>query len=471
MLKRLLSVCLVMVAVVFNSTAASLDNFQSRRPVPSERLFVSEAVEAKIREISSLISDPKLRWMFENCFPNTLDTTVHYGKDENGEDDTFVYTGDIAAMWLRDSSAQIWPYLELAAEDENLRTMIRGLILRQYKCIGIDPYANAFYRDAVTGEWLSDITRMLPGVHERKWEIDSLCYPIRLAFRYWQITGDTSIFDERWLSTIDLILKTFREQQRKDGKGPYSFMRTTQWHHDTVENSGFGNPCRPTGLVASTFRPSDDATVFLYLIPSNFFALTSLRQAEKILQKVNGDSERARQCGALADEISEALNRNAIVRHPKYGRIYAYEVDGYGNHMFMDDANVPSLLSMTYLGLVPPGDRIYQRTRKFVWSEDNPYFFKGSHAEGIGGPHLGYDMVWPMSIMMYAFTSTDDREIRHCLKMLRDTDNGTGFIHESLHKDDPSRYTRDWFAWQNSLFGELIIKLVSEGKIDLLNNL
>lgn len=462
---------LVCTVVAANATTGTLSYEDSRRPSPEDRLFVSEKVEETIGQVASQISDPKLRWMFINCFPNTLDTTVHYRKDENGEDDTFVYTGDIAAMWLRDSAAQVWPYVSLAAEDEDLKAMIRGVILRQFKCIAIDPYANAFYQDAVTGEWSSDITVMYPGVHERKWELDSLCYPIRLAYRYYLVTGDASIFDHRWICTLDLILKTMKEQQRKEGLGPYSFMRVTQWQHDTAENSGTGNPVNPIGLIASTFRPSDDATIFQFLIPSNLFAVASLRQAAEITEKVCGDSGRAGECRKLADEVETALKKYATVKHPVYGKIYAYEIDGYGGRVLMDDANVPSLLSLAYLGVVPWNDKTYRRTRNFVLSEDNPYFFKGKCIEGIGGPHIGYDMVWPMSVMMRAFTSTDDAEIRECLRMLRDTDNGTGFIHESVHKDNPSRYTRDWFAWQNSLFGELVFKLAGEGKAYLFDSL
>lgn len=462
---------ILLAAAATNAATVNIDYREDRRPAVEERLFRSPAVEKRIEEIASMITDPKIRWMFINCFPNTLDTTVHYRKDDNGEDDTFVYTGDIAAMWLRDSAAQVWPYVGLAADDEALKEMIRGVILRQYRCIGIDPYANAFYRDLVMGEWSSDFTVMLPGVHERKWEIDSLCYPVRLAYRYWKVTGDTSIFDERWTKTIDLILKTFKEQQRKDGPGPYSFMRMTQWQHDTVENAGKGNPVKPTGLIASSFRPSDDATIFPYLIPSNFFAVEVLRQAAEILTVVNDDKARSSQCATLADEVAKALRKHATVKHPAYGKIYAYEVDGYGGRVLMDDANVPSLLSLAYLGVVSPKDKTYKRTREFVLSEDNPYFFESELAEGIGGPHIGMDMIWPMSVMMRAFTSNDDEEIRLCLKTLRDTDNETGFIHESFHKDDPGNFTRAWFAWQNSLFGELIVKLVSEGKAELINTL
>ncbi len=451
--------------------AAPADNIKtSRRPLPGQRLFTSDAIEKKIKEVKALLRDaPYLAWMFENCFPNTLDTTVHYS-DEDGDDDTFVYTGDIHAMWLRDSGAQVWPYVQFADKDEKLRKMLRGTILRQLRCICIDPYANAFNIGPTGSEWQSDYTTMTPYLHERKYEIDSLCYPIRLAYYYWVVTGDDTIFGDLWLQAVGKILQTFHEQQRKENKGPYRFMRTTNRQFDTVCNDGYGNPAKPVGLIASVFRPSDDATVFLYLVPSNFFAVSSLRKIAEVLTKVNKNPNFAFEFTALADEVEAALRQYAVCHHPKYGDIYAYEVDGFGNQLLTDDANVPSLLAMAYLGDVDINDPVYQNTRRFVWSEDNPYFFRGKVGEGIGGPHIGHDMVWPMSIMMKAFTSQDDNEIAQCLQMLVNTDNGTGFIHESFHKDDASKYTRSWFAWQNTLFGELVLKLIDEGKLDLLRN-
>ena len=318
---------------------------------------------------------------------------------------------------------------------------------------------------------MSDITEMNPNVHERKWEIDSHCYPIRLAYRYWKTTGDESVFGDDWLAAIRNTLKTFKEQQRKDGPGPYSFMRKTERQLDTKCCSGYGNPVNPVGLIVSSFRPSDDATTFDFLVPSNFFAVTSLRKAAEILDSVNREKELAAECRALADEVEKALKKHAIVKHPKYGKIYAFEVDGFGNAYLMDDSNAPSLLSMAYLGDVDVNDPIYRNTRRFVWSEDNPYFFKGTAGEGIGGPHIGYDMIWPMSIMMKAFTSQDDAEIKWCIETLMTTDAGTGFMHESFHKDNPEKFTRAWFAWQNTLFGELIIGLIDAGKLDLLNSI
>ena len=441
-----------------------------QRPKEKDRLFKSDAVEKKIKEIKSMLKNPYLAWMFENCFPNTLDTTVHFRK-LNGKPDTFVYTGDIHAMWLRDSGAQVWPYVQLANNDPELKEMLEGVIRRQFLCINIDPYANAFNDGPVGGHWQSDMTDMKMELHERKWEIDSLCYPIRLAYHYWQVTGDASIFDEVWMEAIGNVLKTFKEQQRKEGVGPYNFQRRTERALDTLNNNGNGAPVKPVGLIVSSFRPSDDATTLQFLVPSNFFAVTSLRKASEILEKVNKNEAMANECKDLANEVETALKKYATYNHPEFGTIYAFEVDGFGNHLLMDDANVPSLLAMAYLGDVDINDPIYQNTRRFVWSYSNPYFFKGKAGEGIGGPHVAYDMVWPMSIMMKAFTSQNDQEIKDCVQMLMNTDAGTGFMHESFHKDDPKNFTRAWFAWQNTLFGELIIKLVNDGKLELLNTL
>ena len=451
--------------------ADNVGRYVSQRPPEEKRLFRSDAIEKKIKEVKALLKNPYLAWMFENCFPNTLDTTVHF-RLRDGKPDTFVYTGDIHAMWLRDSGAQVWPYIPFANEDPHLKQMLEGVIRRQLLCILTDPYANAFNDGPGESEWMTDRTDMKPELHERKWEIDSLCYPLRLAYQYWKVTGDTSVFDETWLKAVRLILQTFREQQRKDGdKGPYRFQRKTERATDTTINDGWGAPARPVGLIASAFRPSDDATTLPFLVPSNFFAVTSLRKAAEILAAVNKETDLAGQCDTLADEVETALKKYAVCQHPEFGTIYAYEVDGFGSRMLMDDANVPSLLALPYLGDVDIDDPIYQNTRRFVWSEANPYFFRGTAGEGIGGPHIGYDMIWPMSIMMKAFTSRDDEEIKECLRMLMHTDAGTGFMHESFHKDNPEHFTRKWFAWQNTLFGELILKLIDEGKLDLLNSL
>ena len=449
------------------------EQYADQRPAAEERLFRSEAVEQEIARVCGLLTNERLRWMFANCFPNTLDTTVHYREDEEGNPDTYVYTGDIPAMWLRDSGAQVWPYVQLCGNDPALRKMIAGVIRRQFRLINIDPYANAF-NDGPTGAG-EDVGYpghvQDPWVFERKWEIDSHCYPIRLAHHYWKTTGDESVFDAEWVAAMRNILATLRDQQMKEGPGDYTFLRVTDRQLDTRCHVGRGNPVKPVGLISSAFRPSDDATTFGFLVPSNFMAVSSLRKAAEILSTVNGEQELAADCTALADEVAAALQQYAVVEHPVYGKIYAFEVDGFGSVQLMDDANVPSLLAMPYLGDVERTDPVYENTRRFVWSTDNPYFWRGPAGEGIGGPHIGVEMIWPMSIMMRAFTSTDDAEIRDCIIALMTTDAGTGFMHESFSRHDAADFTRAWFAWQNTLFGELILKLVNDGKVDLLNSI
>ncbi|MGN5955956.1 glycoside hydrolase family 125 protein [Sphingobacterium lactis] len=444
----------------------SFADFQTEFPtvrVPlKDRHFNSKAVEDMIKEFQKNVADKELGWLFNNCLPNTLDTTI-YDETKGNRKLTYVITGDIDAMWLRDSSAQVWPYLPIMKKDPKLKDLILGLINKQSECINIDPYANAFYNDPTKkGEWFSDHTAMKPGIHERKWEIDSLCYPIRLAYHYWKETNDKTPFDDVWVKAQENTLKTFIEQQRKDSLGPYQFSRTTSRGSDTLQVDGYGYPVKPVGLIVSSFRPSDDSSVFPFLIPSNLFAVTSLRQSAEILRKVKNNTELAGKMEALANEVEAAVKQYGIVDHPTHGRVYAFEVDGFGSYLMMDDANVPSLLALPYLGAVDVNDEVYQRTRNYILSDKNPFFFKGKFAEGIGGPHIGRDMIWPMSIIMRAMTSTNDEEIRECVQTLKRTHGDTGFMHESFHKDDPKKFTRHWFAWTNTLFGELLWKIYKE---------
>jgi meiotically up-regulated gene 157 (Mug157) protein len=443
--------------------------FESKRPPLAQRHFTSTAVEAAINEIKAGLKNKELAWLFENCFPNTLDTTVDFSVID-GRPDTYVITGDIDAMWLRDSSAQVWPYLPLMKRDAKLQQLIAGVINRQVKCIHLDPYANAFYKDGSrVSEWkATDVTDMKPGIHERKWEIDSLCYPIRLAYKYWKLTGDTTPFDAQWKEAIQLTVKTFKEQQRKKNIGPYHFQRKTDWATDGVPLVGYGYPAKPVGLICSTFRPSDDATLFSFLIPSNFFAVVSLKQAAEMLNQIHHDAALANECSQLANEVSNALKQYAITTHPQFGKVYAYETNGFGSYHLMDDANVPSLLSLPYLNAIPATDTVWQNTRKFIVSAENPFFFNGKAAEGVGSPHTGLDLIWPMGIIQRALTSSNDVEIKKCINSLIATHAGTGFMHESFHKDDPKNFTRKWFAWGNTIFGELIMNLYHTKKV-LLN--
>ncbi len=450
------STTLLLANALISKKSLILDSYPTVRVPEAMRHFSSPAIEQAIKEFKANVKDTELSWLFENCFPNTLDTTVTY-TEKTGKPDTYVITGDIDAMWLRDSSAQVWPYLHFIKTDQKLKHLIAGVINHQTKCILKDPYANAFYNDEQkTGEWAHDETKMQPGIHERKWEIDSLCYPIRLAHKYWQLTGDATPFDNNWKAAIRLTLKTFKEQQRKENQGPYSFQRKTAWATDGVPMAGYGYPVKPNGLICSAFRPSDDATIYMYLIPANFFAVVSLKQAAEMIKSISKDTVLATELLTLATEVEVALKEHAVIDHPQYGKIYAYEVNGYGSYNLMDDANVPSLLSLPYLGALKKEDLIYQNTRKMLLSLNNPFFFKGKAGEGIGGPHAGKDMIWPLGIIIRGLTSTNDTEIKHCVNLLKNSHAGTGFMHESFHKDDAAKFSRKWFAWANTLFGEFL---------------
>lgn len=438
--------------------------FSGGRPPVADRRFISPAIEAAIGALQKKIADPMLSAMFERCFPNTLDTTVHPGIFE-GKPDTYVVTGDIDAMWLRDSAAQVRPYLRFCRQDLRLSTLIEGLVRRQARMVLIDPYANAFTHstsDPALPWAVHDKTEMKPGVAERKWEVDSLCYVLRLAHGYWQATGNTAVFDAEWKSAAWKIVETFKVQQRLNGEGPYSFQREAESPYDTLGLHGFGNPARPVGMIYSMFRPSDDACIYPFLIPSNLFAVRSLGQLRQIATQVLGDSKLAAACAELAAQVQTALKQYGTCTHPQLGTIWAYEVDGYGNALMMDDANAPGLVSLPYMEACDVRDALYQRTRQFVLSSANPYFFKGSAAEGTGGPHIGLGQIWPMGIALRAITSTNDAEILTCLRWLRDTTAGTGFMHESFDCNNPDKFTRPWFAWANTLFGELMLNVADQ---------
>jgi hypothetical protein len=251
-----------------------------------------------------------------------------------------------------------------------------------------------------------------------------------------------------------------RVQQRKHGPGPYRFQRKTDWSPDQVPGGGYGNPIRANGLIVSLFRPSDDATMFPFLIPANHYAVVALRQLAD-MHRALGSGGLAADCTTLAREIDAALQAHGIAVHPEHGRVWAYEVDGFGNALFMDDANVPSLLALPYLGCCGPADLLYRRTRKLVLSSDNPWFHRGLQAEGIGSPHTPGNRIWPIAIMTRALTSTSDEEVADCLRLLVQTEGNTNFMHEAFDADDPSQFSRPWFAWANSLFGELMLDVAA----------
>lgn len=395
----------------------------------------------------------------KQCFLNTIETTVR----ELADGSYFVITGDIPAMWLRDSAAQVRPYVRFAGEDEELQAILESVIEKQAELVCIDPYANAFNESAsgATAGY-EDETRLNDHVWERKYEVDSLCAPLYLGYTYWKMTGISRIFTETFHDMLVHIAGIFRLEQNHE-KSDYFFRRYHCMKSDTLPCKGKGRPVNLTGMTWSGFRPSDDSCKFGYLIPSNMMAVTALRYGEQICRECYRDEILAEECHELAEEILDGIMAYGIVDHPKYGKIYAYETDGFGNYNLMDDANSPSLLAMPYLDFCSREDGLYQNTRRFVLSGDNPYFYEGKMAKGVGSPHTPPGFVWHIGIVMQALTSSDREEIMDCLKMLADTHAGTNYMHEGFDPDAPERFTRSWFAWANTLFAELLVNLMEEG--------
>lgn len=373
--------------------------------------------------------DPKMVQLFVNCFTNTLDTTVKRLPDKT----TYIITGDIPAMWLRDSVAQIRPYLMAAGEDGDIADMLVGLVKKQFFYVNLDPYANAFNQEANGNCWEHDETDMGPWIWERKYELDSLCYPIQLSYLVWKNTGRTDQFDETFVKGVRRILKVWRTEQHHEEESPYSFVRKGCYFTDTLSRNGKGALVKSgTGLIWSGFRPSDDACTYGYLIPSNMFASVVLGYLAEIAGEVLKDEELAAEAESFRQEVRNAIETLAVIKNEYYGRIYAYETDGYGQYLLMDDANVPSLLAMEYLGY--EGDReVMENTRRFILSEGNPYYFKGKAAAGIGSPHVPPYYIWHIGLAIQGLTEASREEKLRLLQLMRDTDGGKGMMHEGFH--------------------------------------
>ena len=401
----------------------------------------------------------KLAEMYSRCFESTWETTL-----QRSDGTVFLITGDIPAMWLRDSSAQVYHYLPFAKEYPEVEEAICQMLRRQFMYITIDPYANAFNKEKNGNHWDVDDTSFAPGaldwIWERKYEIDSLCYPIRLAHGFWKATGNAEWYDDTFKKAAQTILDVWETEQDHMEKSGYYFNRKNCPESDTLPCGGKGNPVARTGMTWSGFRPSDDACKYGYLVPANFFAVKSLEQLAELVGAICPDEALIARAGKLAAEIRSGLEKHAIVEHPEFGKVFAYEVDGLGNYHFMDDANVPSLLSLPYLGCVAADDPVYLNTRRMLLSSANPYYYEGTAAKGIGSPHTPAGYVWPISLCIQGLTSTDPEEILALADTLSGIDAGTYLMHEGVDVNDPANFTRPWFAWANSIFSEFVEKAI-----------
>ena len=419
--------------------------------LPSVEAFITSILD-DLKQENMNIGD-----MFARCFKSNMELSAEF--DEDGS--VFLKTGDIPAMWLRDSACQIRPFLFLADREPEIARLIEGVIKRQIACILIDPYANAFNETANGNCWDHDLTDMRPELWERKFEIDSLCYPFQISYLYWKKTGNTAIFDQNYLQAIKDVFRLFTVEQNHEALSPYTFQRMNCVFTDTLSRKGRGALVNPhCGLIWSGFRPSDDACVYGYLIPSNMFAVVVTEYLSEITREIYCDCVLSEQLLNFSIALRKAIEEYAVV--PVGGErfdkpFYAYEVDGFGQYNIMDDANVPSLLSIPYLGYKAASDKLYRSTKEIILSQQNPYYYSGSAASGIGSPHTKADYIWPISLGMQGLTSDSREEKRHFIELMAAMDGGTGWMHESFDVNDPCKFTRPEFGWANAVFAELVL--------------
>lgn len=468
-----------------------------QRPSEECRTFYSQEVEDAIERLRPRIADPDLFRLFENAFPNTLDTAVKWKgfaweEEQEGvftdEDLAFVITGDINAMWLRDSANQILSYLpvlQASGDPNSLAALFRGVINVQSRYIKITPYCHAFQPPPESGihaesngAYSQNTVHMFgkqgydqAKTFDCKWELDSLASFLQISSEYYNATEDMGPFAKyQWVDTVEVILAAAEAMRTAtytpDGRiapSGYTMKGTTDRATETTSNNGIGNPVIYTGMVRSTFRPSDDASIFQYLIPSNMMFARYLDVAAFIMQKL--DTQRSRdlesKMRSMASEIRAGITKYGLVSHPLFGAMFAFEVDGYGSQNIMDDANLPSLLSASMMGYVNPRDEVYMNTRLFALSEANPYWAFGNVFNAIGGPHMGPTKAWPLASIVRVLTSGDvsgEEQIDE-LRTILSTTGGLGLIHESVESHNEKDYTRSWFGWANGMFGQMILDI------------
>ena len=433
-------------------------------------------MEKVIEDVTSRMEDKDLARLFENAFPNTLDTTVRWHVDGSGEQakpkhrskdgqwegpQSFIVTGDINAEWLRDSTNQLAQYQRLAKKDKAIENLIVGAINTQAEYVIESPYCNAFQPPPrshipVTSNGQSDAVH--PGyepshVFECKYELDSLAHFLALGNQFYEHTQSTAFLNSRWYLALETLLEVLKEQSKstfnastgKFERNEYTFRRTTNTGTETLNLAGVGNPLNDgTGLVRSAFRPSDDATILGFFIPANAMMVVELKRAAEIVKSA-GKGGLAKTLLNRAESMEKGVWEHGVVTHKKYGEVFAFEVDGFGSHIMMDDANLPSLLALPLMGFVDVSDKIYQNTRRMILDKaGNPYYLAGKGFAAIGGPHIGLQNAWPMSRLVQAMTSSDDSEILEALHAVRNSSR-LGLVHESINVDRVADYTSAYY--------------------------
>ncbi len=422
---------------------------------------IAATLDEAVQQVRASSGD-RIADMVSAALRRTLSDTITIGADGSA----FVITGDIPAMWMRDSTTQLTPYLRFLGQCPPLADLVAAVIHRQFACLAHDSYANAFNDGPTGAHYEPDDVCDDPHIWEQKYEIDSLAYPVTLAQTWWKQTGSTAIFTAGVHQVLRTIVDQLRTEQRHENS-PYRFERPTAIPTETLARQGRGTEVGYTGMTWAGFRPSDDACTYGYNIPANLFAAQALLAIGEFAEQVFDDGELASDARSLSAELVLGVQEFGIVEHDG-GRIYAYEVDGLGGVLRMDDANTPSLLSLPLIAPDVVDDGVWQATRSFVLSEANPYFYAGSVAQGVGSPHTDPNRIWPIALAVQGLTGPAS-ERPALLQLIADTDGGTGQIHEGFDVDDPTKFTRPWFSWADSMFCELALAVAEDRYISEAN--
>ena len=375
----------------------------------------------------------------------------------------------------------VYPYLKHCPKDKNLTKMIKGLFKKQISFILFDPYANAFNKIPLKSHWANDITykrdnignfenAMNPNLWERKFELDSIIFPLFSMIKYFLFTKDFEVFNiQNFFNMLNTIITLIKKEKRgtdeenENGGPEYSFQRNIAEPFDSL-HFGRGNPCKTCGLIKTAFRNSDDSALFPYNIPENCLLVSTFKLLLNCFNDININKELKikfepfkEDIKNIIDTVEKAIYEYGVIKDPINGEKYfAFEVDGYGNYYFMDEPGYPNLISLPFFNFCETSNEIYINTRKRILSERNPYFIKGKFGKGCSSSHSYRRYNWPLFTIMQGLTSVDKAEVNSCLKMLVESAKEKLFMHESYDIDDVNKYTRDWFAWANSFFGIFI---------------
>ncbi|POW14904.1 hypothetical protein PSTT_02508 [Puccinia striiformis] len=467
----------------------------NRRPSPLCRTFNSTSLELLISTFNGRFKDERLARLFENSISQTLDNTIRWFSTDKNITETYIISGDITSEWLRDSTNQVNVYLPLIDSDKPLKQLILGVINLQAKFITEGTYCNGFnppkesniaiqstpgVAQSASETPLASLLRKaeleidevsLHTDYERDFQrdldttscnlgVDGLASFLTLSNRFHSVTNETTFVTPTWLKAVELSLQVF---ENESGATSVSIGSNTGKPDSSVPavNEGARHPQAYTGLVGTRLRPSNEPVIFPYNVPVNAMISVQTSQLQKLLTSAPlSPPSLKRRAAAISQNINKALNVHAVTTHPIWGKIYAYELDGFGSTAIMDDAAIPSLLSLPYIGWESLNSTIFKTTRRLLTSPDgNPFFFNGTSGFGIGSSHTGADKIWPMSLISLLFSSESAEEIESIIQILIDSTQGYGVLHESFDAFKPEEFTRTWFAWVNSYFAEAILYL------------